>query len=245
MNWGAESGIARPSETAMGYGRPARRERDVPIKVLVADGHPLIVRGLQGLLSSEVDFQVVAQCVNGEEALRSIRSYQPDLAVIGLSMPERNGLSVSGEVIREKLRTRIVLLAASVDGHILVKARRLGVGGVLLKEMAPSLVLQCLREVHSGEFWIERTAAARAIDTLIEQEHGAREIGSTLTAREVQIARLVASGLRNRRIAERLRLSEATVKTHLHNIYCKLNVQSRGQLILYCVERGMSGSQAS
>jgi DNA-binding NarL/FixJ family response regulator len=217
----------------------------VPITVALADDHPLMLRGLQGLLSSEVDFQVVAQCANGEEALRSIRTYQPDLAVVDLSMPQRDGLSVSREVNREKLRTRIVLLAASIDERQVVEAHRLGVGGVILKEMAPRLLLQCLRKVHCGELWIERRAAARAFDTLLQREAGMREIGLILTAREVEIARLVASGLRNRRIAQRLFVSEATVKTHLHNIYDKLNVESRGQLILYCTERGIGRSAAS
>lgn len=217
----------------------------MPITVALADDHPLMLRGLQGLLSSEVDFQVVAQCVNGEEALRSIRTYQPDLAVVDLSMPQRDGLSVSREVNREKLRTRIVLLAASIDEHQVVEARRLGVGGVILKEMAPRLLMQCLRKVHCGELWIERRSAARAFDTLLQREAGMREIGLILTAREVEIARLVASGLRNRRVAQRLFVSEATVKTHLHNIYDKLNVESRGQLILYCTERGIGRTPAS
>ena len=207
------------------------------ITVVLADDQPLMLRGLQGLLSSEVDFKVVTLCVTGEEALRSIRAYQPDLAVVDLSMPHRDGLSVLREVNRENLRTRIVLLVASIDEHQMVEARRLGVGGVVLKEMDPSVLLQCLRKVHSGELWVERRAAARALDMLLQREAGVREIGSILTTREVEIARLVASGLRNRCIAQRLCVSEATVKTHLHNIYDKLNVESRGQLILYCTER--------
>ena len=217
----------------------------MPITVVLADDHPLMLRGLQGLLSSEVDFQVVAECVNGEEALRSIRIYQPDLAVVDLSMPQRDGLSVSRELNREKLRTRIVLLAASIDQHQMVEAHRLGVRGVVLKEMAPRLLLQCLRKVYAGELWIERRAVARALDTLLQREAAAREIGSILTTREAEIARLVACGLRNRPIAQRLLVSEATVKTHLHNIYDKLNVESRGQLILYCTERGIGRTLAS
>jgi len=217
----------------------------VRITVVLADDHPLMLRGLQGLLSSEVDFKVVAECVNGEEALRSIRIYQPDLAVVDLSMPQRDGLSVSRELNREKLRTRIVLLAASIDQHQMVEAHRLGVRGVVLKEMAPRLLLQCLRKVYAGELWIERRAVARALDTLLQREAAAREIGSILTTREAEIARLVACGLRNRPIAQRLLVSEATVKTHLHNIYDKLNVESRGQLILYCTERGIGRTLAS
>ena len=217
----------------------------MPITVVLADDHPLVLRGLQGLLSSEVDFQVVAQCVNGEEALCSIRTYQPELAVVDLSMPRRDGLCVLREVNREKLRTRIVLLAASIDEHQMVEARRLGVAGVVLKEMPPRLLLQCLRKVYSGGMWIERRVVARAFDMLLQREEGVREIRSILTTREVEIARLVASGLRNRRIAQRLLVSEATVKTHLHNIYDKLNMESRGQLILYCTDRGIGRIPAS
>ena len=217
----------------------------MPITVVLADDHPLMLRGLQGLLSTEADFQVVAQCVNGEDALRSIRMYQPDLAVVDLSMPQRDGLSVSREVSREKLPTRIVLLAASIDEHRIVEARRLGVGGVVLKEMAPRHLLHCLRRVSCGEFWIERRAALRALDTLLQRQAGLQEIESILTTRELEIARLVASGLRNRRIAQRLHVSEATVKTHLHHIYDKLRVESRGQLILYCAEHGVGRAEAS
>ena len=232
----------------------------MPITVVLADDHPLMLRGLQGLLSSEVDFQVVAECVNGEEALRSIRIYQPDLAVVDLSMPQRDGLSVSRELNREKLRTRIVLLAASIDQHQMVEAHRLGVRGVVLKEMAPRLLLQYDRDSYLSPTWNNphplsgyRRAVvsgadepvARALDTLLQREAGAREIGSILPTREAEIARLVACGLRNRPIAQRLLVSEATVKTHLHNIYDKLNVESRGQLILYCTERGIGRTLAS
>jgi len=216
-----------------------RRESDVPITVVLSDDHPLMLRGLHGLLSSEIDFQVVAECATGDEALRSIRTYQPDLAVVDLSMPQRDGLSVLRELNRDKLRTRVVLLVASIDEHQMVEARRLGVGGVVLKEMAPRLLLQCLRKVYSGESWIERRVAARALDVMLQRETGMREVSSILTTREVEIARLVACGLRNRRIAHRLCVSEATVKTHLHHIYDKLNVESRGQLIVYCTEHGI------
>lgn len=238
-------GVELPPDRHDPHSRPARLERDVRITVVLADDHPLVLRGLQGLLSGEVDFQVVAQCANGVDALRSIQTYQPELAVVDLSMPQRDGLWVLREVNREKLRTRVVLLAASIDEHQMVEARRFGVGGVVLKDMAPRLLLQCLRKVYSGELWIEHRVAARALDMLLQREEGAREIGSILTTREVEIARLVASGLRNRCIAERLFVSEATVKTHLHNIYDKLNVESRGQLILYCADRGIGRMPAS
>src|SRR5262245_30728765 len=127
----------------------------------------------------------------------------------------------------------------------MVEARRLGAGGVVLKEMAPRLLLHCLPKVSSGECWMERRAVARAFDSLLQRQAGLQEVASLLTTRELEIARLVATGLRNRRIAERLFVSEATVKTHLHYIYDKLNVESRGQLILYCTEHGVGRAEAS
>jgi DNA-binding NarL/FixJ family response regulator len=211
----------------------------VPITVVLADDHPLMLRALDSLLGSEPDFQVVAQCANGEEALRSIRALQPDVAVLDIRMPIRDGLSVMREMKQARPRTRVVLLTASIGDEEMLEATRLGVGGVVLKEMAPRLLVQAVRKVHAGEAWLERRAAARAFEILLRREAGVREIGKILTAREVEIVRLAVEGLRNKAIADQMSVSEATVKTHLHNVYEKLQVQSRAELILYCTERGM------
>jgi DNA-binding NarL/FixJ family response regulator len=211
----------------------------VAITVVLADDHPLMLRALDSLLGSEGGFQVLAQCADGEEALRKVRALQPDIVVLDIRMPVRDGLSVLREIKQEKLRTRVVLLTASLDDEEMLEATRLGVGGVVLKEMAPRLLVQCIRKVHAGEAWIERRAAARAFETLLRREAGVREIGKILTTREVEIVRLVAAGLRNKAIADQISVSEATVKTHLHNVYEKLRVQSRAELMLYCKQRGI------
>jgi DNA-binding NarL/FixJ family response regulator len=211
----------------------------VSITVVLADDHPLMLRALDSLLGSEPDFKVVAQCPNGEKALRNIRALHPDVAVLDIRMPMRDGLSVMREIKQARLRTRVVLLTASIEDEEMLEATRLGVGGVVLKEMAPRFLVQCVRKVHAGEAWLERRAAARAFETLLRREAGVRAIGKLLTPREVEIVRLVSRGLRNKAIADEMSVSEATVKTHLHNIYEKLGVESRAELILYCKEHGI------
>ncbi len=209
------------------------------IRVVLADDHPLMLKAMDDLLRAEAGFKIEAQCPDGEAALDAVRKYAPDILVLDVRMPRRDGISVLRAVRSEALPTRVVLLAASLDDEQMLEATRLGVGGVVLKEMAPRLLVQCIRKVHAGEPWLERRAAARAFELLLRREAGAREIGSVLTTRETDVLRMIASGLRNKPIAERLNISEGTVKTHLHSIYEKLGVRSRSELIIYCREKGL------
>ena len=109
----------------------------------------------------------------------------------------------------------------------------------MLKDMAPRLLVQCIRKVHAGEPWLERRAAARAFETLLRREAGVQEISKMFTLREIEIVRLAARGLRNKAISERISICEGTVKCHLHNIYEKLQVRSRAELIVYCKDKGI------
>ena len=211
----------------------------MPVTVVLADDHPLMRKALNDLLSSERDFTVLAQCANGDEALRAVREHRPDILVLDVRMPGKSGLAVMKVMKEEKLATRVVLLAASLEDEEMLEASRLGVRGVVLKEMTPRLLVQCIRKVHAGEPWLERRTAARAFETLLRREAGAREISKVLTAREIEVARLASMGLRNKAIGDRMSISEGTVKTHLHNIYEKVRVQSRAELVLYCKERGL------
>ena len=211
----------------------------MPVTVVLADDHPLMRKALNDLLSSERDFTVLAQCANGDEALRAVREHRPDILVLDVRMPGKGGLAVMKVMKEEKLATRVVLLAASLEDEEMLEASRLGVRGVVLKEMTPRLLVQCIRKVHAGEPWLERRTAARAFETLLRREAGAREISKVLTAREIEVARLASMGLRNKAIGDRMSISEGTVKTHLHNIYEKVHVQSRAELVLYCKEKGI------
>ena len=211
----------------------------MPITLVLADDHPLILDGIENLFQLEKDFKLVARCIDGEEALRAVRVHRPDVLVLDIRMPVRDGLSVLREMKKEKLPTRAVLLTAALDEDELAEAVRLGVRGLVLKELAPKLLVQCIRQVHAGELWLEKRSVAGALEKLLQREAGKQEISRVLTPREVEIVHQVAAGLRNKEIAERLFIGEGTVKIHLHNIYQKLGVDSRLKLTRYAQEKGL------
>ena len=212
----------------------------MPIRLILADDHPLVLDGLENLFRLEPDIQVVARCVSGEESLAAVRRHRQDVLVLDVHMPRKDGLTVLRELHREKLPTKVVLLAAALEEDEVLEALRLGVRGMVLKELAPKMVVQCVRKVHAGEQWIEKQAFSRALDTLLRREAGERETAGVLTPREIEMVRMVARGLRNKEMSEHLAISEGTVKIHLHNIYRKLKVENRVELILYAQSKQLA-----
>ncbi len=210
------------------------------VSVVLADDHPIVLKGLESLLRTEGEFEIVARCTNGEDALRAVRDLRPDLLVLDLNMPRLDGLAVMRELQRAGLRTRVVLLAAEIGKRQAVEALRLGVGGILLKEQAPDLLVNCLRKVHQGEQWYDHRSMGMLLDSLLAREAGMREAAATLTPRELELSRLAAGGMRTAQIAERLHITEGTVKLHLHNIYEKLNIRTRVELVLWAQRKGLS-----
>ena len=211
----------------------------MPIRLVLADDHPLILNGLEDLFRIEKEFEVLARCTDGIETLQAVRKHQPEVLVLDIRMPGKGGLDVAREIHKEKLPTRVVLLTAELNEGELLEAIRLGVKGIVLKEMAPSMLLRCIRKVHAGEQWIELRSAKQALEKMLRREIGAREATAILTPQEITIVRMTAGGLRNKDIADKLHISEGTVKVHLHNIYEKLHVNSRLALLRYAQEKGL------
>lgn len=211
----------------------------MPITLVLANDHPIFLEGLEDILRREPDFQVLARCLEGQAALRAVRELKPDVLILDLRMPKMDGLGVLREMQEEKLSTRVVVLTAALDEDEVLEAIRLGVQGVVLKEMAARLLVQCIRKVAAGEQWLEKRSVSLALERLLKREAATREIAGLLTSREIEIVRMVADGLRNREIADRLYINEGTVKVHLHNIYEKLKVNSRLQLTRYARDKGL------
>src|SRR5574341_95493 len=159
------------------------------IGVILADDQPIALDGLEKLLGSEKDMKILARCQNGEETVRAVRTHRPDVLVLGIRMPGMDGLAVLRELKKDKLPTRLVLLTSAIDEDEVLEAVRLGVHGVVLKEMASQLIVQCIRKVHSGEHWLEKRSVGRAVELLLQREAGLREIGTLLTARELELVR--------------------------------------------------------
>jgi len=212
----------------------------MPITLVLADDHPIFLDGLEHLFRREADLQVLQCCLDGEAALQAVRRHKPDVLVLDLRMPKMDGLIVLREMQKEKLPTRVVVLTAALDeGHVL-EAVRLGVPGMVLKDMASRFLVQCVRKVHAGEQWLETRSVGLALERLLKREAGTRQISELLTPREIEIVRMVVGGLRNKEIADRLYINEGTVKVHLHNIYEKLKVNSRLQLAHYARDKGLA-----
>ena len=209
------------------------------IRLVIADDHPLILQGLESLLRLEPDIEILACCRTGEETLQAVRQHQPDILVLDIRMPRKDGLEVLHEMHQEHLPTRVVILTAELDEREALRALRLGVSGMVLKDMLPELLVQCIRKVHAGGQWLERRSTGRVLDKLLQREAGARELAGVLTSREREIMQLVASGLPNKAVAKELYISEGTVKIHLHNIYGKLGIDSRVALLRYIQDKGL------
>jgi DNA-binding NarL/FixJ family response regulator len=218
---------------------PSVPQPDARIRVALADDHPIVLDGLEQLFRLEPDFTVVARCRNADEALGALRAESPDVLVLDLLMPGGGGLDLLRAMGDKDRHTRIILLTAVIDDEQLLEAIRLGAQGVVLKDMAPQLLVEAIREVHAGGQWLEQGLGGRALRRLLSREKRASEAARLLSNREREIVRLVAAGLRNRAIADRLSISEGTVKVHMHNIYEKLDLNGRVELTNYARENGL------
>lgn len=212
---------------------------EMPIHLVVADSYPIVLDGMEHLFHQEEGFQLVARCTDGVEAMEAIRRHRPDVAILDMRLPGKDGLAISREVLAERLPVRVVLFTAELDEEQMLEAVHAGVRGIVLKEMKTQLLVQCVRKVHEGEHWLDRRSTRVAIERILQREAGANEIAAFTTQQEINIIRHAAQGLRNKEIANKLCISEGTVKTHLHNIYDKLHLKSRMALLRYAREKGL------
>jgi DNA-binding NarL/FixJ family response regulator len=204
------------------------------LRLVLVDDHPLVLDGLENLFHNEAGFEIVARCVNGKEAMAAVAQHRPDVLILDLRMAEMSGLDLLRRLAEERLSTRTVVLTAGVREHEMVEAVRLGALGVVLKEATPDLLVECVRAVARGERYLQPRFLVRALE-----EAEARAPEPALTPRELDLVRMVAQGLRNKEIAERLLITEGTVKVHLHNIYDKLGLDGRLALLRYAEDRGV------
>lgn len=211
----------------------------MPTRLLLADDHPVVLSGLKLILSAESDFEIVAVSTDGEEALREIRARKPDVAVLDLRMPRMDGLAVLREIAAESLPTRVVLLSAAINENEVIEALRHHIGGIVLKDLAPQVLVTCIRRVAAGGQWLEKESVTKALEKMVRREQGMQAIGSMLTPRELEVVKLVCLGMRNKDIAGKLCVTEGTVKVHLHSIYEKAGVNGRVELMVYARDRGI------
>ena len=219
------------------------RERDhlraKSVTLVLADEQPIVLDGLERLFHLEKNFKILARCTTGEETLSAVRKHRPDILVFDFHTHSENGLAVLKEITKSKLPTRCVIFTTALNDDEMLEAIRLGVSGIVLKNMASKLLIQCIKKVHGGEKWFERDCLASAAQKLVQRENAVRHAYEVLSSREIEVAHLVAGGSTNKQIGKKLYISEATVKTHLHKIYDKLHMDSRVALALYARDKGL------
>ena len=219
--------------------RSPKQNHTTAVTLVLADGHPIVLDGLEHVFRPEKKFKILARCTTGEETLRAARRHRPDILILDIHMLVENGLNVLKEITKSKLPTRSVIFTAALNENEMFEAIRLGASGIVLKHMASKLLVQCVKKVHAGEKWFERNSLTSAAQTLVQRENAVRRAYAILSSREIEVAHLIAGGLTNKHVGKKLYISEGTVKTHLHKIYDKLHVASRLALALYARDNGL------
>jgi DNA-binding NarL/FixJ family response regulator len=211
-------------------GNQTDKQQECAMRVVLADDHPLVLGGLRALLQAETGMEIVAAALEGATALATIRAHEPDVAVLDINMPQLTGLEVLDALEADDLATRVVFLTGTASDEQIAAAVERGAWGLLLKESAPGTLIACLKAVAAGQRWLPEEVVAPAIRRASERRASNVRPERVLTAREYEIARLVARGLSNKHIARELAISEGTVKIHLHKTYEKLGGVNRTSL---------------
>jgi DNA-binding NarL/FixJ family response regulator len=205
------------------------------IKVLVADDHPVIRAGLAKILGAESDITIVGEARDGLEAVNKALELRPDVILMDIFMPRCSGLEATVAIRQELPDARLLILTISEREEDLLQALRLGAQGYLLKSAAITEVAEAVRKTAAGEAMLSPSIAARLVAELRQKSDE-----SALSAREVEVLQLVGEGLTNTEIANRLFISESTVRTYLHRLLDKLHLKNRAEAIAYAVRHLVS-----
>ena len=212
------------------------------IRVLIADDHAIVRKGIRALLATERDIEVVGEASDGAEAIAQAKALRPDVILMDLVMPKLDGIEATRQITSDQAGARILVLTSFAADDKVFPAIKAGALGYLLKDSGPEELIQAVHQVHRGEPTLEPSIARKVLSEL---SHPPKQspTADPLTEREMAVLRLVAQGRSNRDIAEQLVIAEITVRTHVSNILSKLHLASRTQAALYALREGLASLQ--
>ena len=210
------------------------------IRLLIVDDHPVVREGLHGMLSRKPGLEVVGEAADGFEAVEKCRRLRPDVMLLDLVMPRMDGIQTINALRRENQTVAVLILTSFSDDDKVFPAIKAGAQGYLLKDSTPQMLVQAIRDVHEGRSSLHPTIAHKVIQEL-SQPSEPPPAGVPLTARELEVLKLLAQGMPNHEIAETLVVTDSTVRVHVSNILSKLHLANRTQAALYALQEGLIG----
>jgi NarL family two-component system response regulator LiaR len=211
-----------------------------PIRVLIADDHAIVRKGIRALLSTEADIEVIGEADDGAQAVAQAQALRPDVILMDLVMPKMDGIEATRQILERQPGARILVLTSFAADDKVFPAIKAGALGYLLKDSGPEDLVQAIHQIHRGEPSLEPSIARKVLYELSHPLQQQPPTPEPLTERELDILRLVAQGRSNREIAEQLVITEMTVRTHVSNILSKLHLASRTQAALYALREGLA-----
>jgi len=220
----------------------------VPIRILIVDGHPIVLEGLHKVFADHPAITVVGEAIDGMDAIEKVVTLEPDVVLMDIKLPRVDGLTVLRSIQTRSPKSKVILFASAEHREEFVEAMKLGCAGVLHKDVPTSLIEKSILKVHAGEIWLDSNTTAavmRKFSSPAESGGAPPTNGKTpreraqLSQREREIIILIAQGYKNKEIAEKMFITEQTVKNHLHNVFDKLGVSDRLELALYAIHNSL------
>jgi len=210
------------------------------MKILLVDDHEVVRVGLKTLLSSHDEFDVVAEAATAEEAITRTKEYKPDVVVMDIRLPGRNGIEATREILKDQPKTKVIMLTSFADDDLLFEAISAGASGYVLKQIGSQELVDALLKVGSGDSLLDPAITQKVLQRVRQAERRAEdEAFATLTEQEMRILSLLAEGKKNKEIAEDIFLSEKTVRNYVSSILSKLNLSTRSEAAAYAVKHNV------
>ena len=211
---------------------------NMAVKIMIADDHSMIREGLKNLLELDGDIQVIAEAVDGEDCLEKLQLVKPDVLLLDINMPKKNGLEVLKSLKSRRSKLKVLVLTVHNETEYLMKAVDIGVNGYVLKDSESAELKKAIFTVADGETYIQPSLIPALNAKMIETNKDAEKIKS-LTKRELDVLKLLAVGMFNKEVGKRLEISERTVKNHVSNIFKKLGVTDRTQAAVFAIRNNI------